>query len=205
MTLLLCPNTVSACTAGQALLFPYFFSLISFLTKALIIWCTQIFLLSTQHSCISWTWIPLIIPLFLCETLCPSLSNACLYLEMHTISQSLWWWWFLSMKIFLWILMDIHKDCNPRLKKYTRCQWNANYITKVWTITIMFDLNSGFLDTLTTLSLLPYINKMLNLKNINQYMEENICILTHKEIIFFLKMHSWFMWHHALFVQIQNL
>ena len=49
----------------------------------------------------------------------------------------------------------------------------------------MFDLNSGFLDTLTTLSLLPYINKMLNLKNINQYMEENICILTHKEIIFF--------------------
>ena len=49
----------------------------------------------------------------------------------------------------------------------------------------MFDLNSGLLDTLTSLSLIPYINKMLNLKNINQYMEENICILTHKEIIFF--------------------
>ena len=82
--------------------------------------------------------------------------------------------------------MDIHKDCNPRLKTYTRCQWNANYITKAWTITIMFDLNSGLLDTLTSLSFLPYINKMLNLKDINQYMEENICILTHKEMIFFL-------------------
>ena len=51
----------------------------------------------------------------------------------------------------------------------------------------MFDLNSGLLDTLTSLSLLPYINKMLNLKNIKQYMDENICILTRKEIIFFKK------------------
>lgn len=45
-----------------------------------------------------------------------------------------------SMRMFLWILMDIHMEYNLRLEIYTRCQQNARCIIKAWTCMAMFKL-----------------------------------------------------------------
>lgn len=45
-----------------------------------------------------------------------------------------------SMRVFLWILMDIHMGYNPRLETDTRCQQNARCIIKAWTCMAIFKL-----------------------------------------------------------------